>query len=56
MYKGQATAFSPAVTNGKAFSCPYNTLSAWQRVYFAAINVAQVGARGRAGEAGRRGH
>ncbi|PSC75036.1 tRNA pseudouridine synthase mitochondrial-like [Micractinium conductrix] len=41
MYKGQATAFSPAVTNGKAFSCPYNTLSAWQRVYFAAINVAQ---------------
>lgn len=30
------------MTSGADFSCPYGTLSAWQRVYYAAINAPQV--------------
>ncbi|KAI3429470.1 hypothetical protein D9Q98_005562 [Chlorella vulgaris] len=40
-FKGQATAYSPPVVNGKKFACAYPTLSAWQRVYFASINLPQ---------------
>lgn len=40
--KGDATAYGNGpVTSGATFSCPYGTLSAWQRVYYAAINAPQ---------------